>query len=110
MTVGVTEPRTTVRGLDENRFREVLEFIASRAEYHDLTGEFPFDAFDALRRIGAQSLTVPEQFGGGGAGIAEAVEVIERVGAADPSVGLILQWNYTNHLTLQRPDNRGPTT
>ncbi|MEN0135354.1 MAG: acyl-CoA dehydrogenase family protein [Rhodococcus sp. (in: high G+C Gram-positive bacteria)] len=108
MTVGSTELRTPERGLDEDRFREVLEFIASRAEYHDLTGEFPFDAFDALRRIGAQSLTVPEEFGGGGAGIAEAVEVIERVGAADPSVGLILQWNYTNHLTLRRPDNPWP--
>ncbi|MET7769522.1 acyl-CoA dehydrogenase family protein [Nocardia sp. NPDC005366] len=34
--------------------------------------------------------------------------MIERIGAADPSVGLILQWNYTNHLSLARPDNPWP--
>ncbi|MFF0816033.1 acyl-CoA dehydrogenase family protein [Rhodococcus sp. NPDC003318] len=106
MTAGLSAPARPV--LDEARFEETLAFVASRAEYHDLTGEFPFDSFDALRRIGAPALTVPVEYGGGGAGIAEAVEVIERIGAADPSVGLILQWNYTNHLALQHPDSPWP--
>lgn len=94
--------------LDESRFAEALEFISARAEVHDRTAEFPHEAFARLHEIGAQALTVPTEYGGLGGGIAEAVEVIERVGAADPSVGLILQWNYTNHLSLRHADNPWP--
>lgn len=106
MTAVVTE--RTAHGLDDAAFTAALAVIAERAEEHDRTGAFPFAAFRALTEIGAPALVVPTEFGGRGAGIAEAVEVIERIGAADPSVGLILQWNYTNHLGLARADNPWP--
>ncbi|WP_169914670.1 acyl-CoA dehydrogenase family protein [Rhodococcoides yunnanense] len=108
MSIETEERRASPTLLDEDRFAEVLSFIASRAELHDRTAEFPHEAFARLHTIGAQALTVPTRFGGLGGGVADAVEVIERVGAADPSVGLILQWNYTNHLTLQRQDSPWP--
>ncbi|MFI7524676.1 acyl-CoA dehydrogenase family protein [Nocardia salmonicida] len=101
-------PAPTVHGLDEDAFADALALIAERAAEHDRAGAFPFAAFEALRAIGAPALTVPAEYGGLGAGLAEAVEVIERVGAADPSVGLILQWNYTNHLSLLRDDSPWP--
>lgn len=101
-------PEQTAHGLDEDAFAAALALIADRAEDHDRAGRFPFAAFEALRAIGAPALTVPVAYGGRGAGLAEAVEVIERVGAADPSVGLILQWNYTNHLSLVRDDSPWP--
>ncbi|WP_161994789.1 acyl-CoA dehydrogenase family protein [Rhodococcus sp. YH1] len=97
-----------LHGLDEGAFAAVLARITERAEHHDHTGEFPYASFAELHALGAQALTVPSEYGGQGAGVAEAVEVIERVGAADPSVGLILQWNYTNHLQLRRPDSPWP--
>lgn len=101
-------PAPTTHGLDAEAFDDALTVIAARAEEHDRVAGFPFAAFEVLRAIGAPALTVPVEFGGLGAGLPEAVEVIERVGAADPSVGLILQWNYTNHLSLLRPDSPWP--
>ncbi|MGW4369511.1 acyl-CoA dehydrogenase family protein [Nocardia takedensis] len=100
---------STPTGLDESDFAAALAEIAARAEEHDRAARFPFAAFEILHAVGAQALTVPVEYGGRGAGVAEAVEVIERVGAADPSVGLILQWNYTNHLGLRHPDSPWPT-
>lgn len=102
-----TEERTRSL-LDEDAFADTLEFIASRAELHDRTTEFPHAAFARLHAIGAQALTVPTEFGGLGGGVSDAVEVVERVGAADPSVGLILQWNYVNHLSLRQPESPWP--
>ncbi|MFF2083918.1 acyl-CoA dehydrogenase family protein [Nocardia sp. NPDC058176] len=101
-------PEQTAHGLDEDAFTDALAQIADRAAEHDRAGRFPFAAFEALRAIGAPALTVPVAYGGLGGGLAQAVEVIERVGAADPSVGLILQWNYTNHLSLVRADSPWP--
>ncbi|HEY9314450.1 acyl-CoA dehydrogenase family protein [Williamsia sp.] len=109
MTTTLTTTLSTLpTPVTDEAFERVLEFITSRAEHHDRVGKFPVDAFEALQSIGAQSLAVPVEFGGGGADAPELVEVIERVGTADPSVGLILQWNYTNHLTLRNSDNGWP--
>lgn len=107
--VAAQQAEAHAHGLAEDVFADALALIAAQAAEHDRTGQFPFAAFEALHAIGAPALTVPVEYGGRGAGIAEAVEVIERVGAADPSVGLILQWNYTNHLSLLRPENPWPS-
>ncbi|UGT63149.1 acyl-CoA dehydrogenase family protein [Nocardia asteroides] len=98
----------TPHGLDEAAFAAALARIAELAPGHDAAGRFPAAAFELLRPTGVLALTVPVELGGLGKGIAEAVEVIERIGAADPSVGLILQWNYVNHLALRHPDNPWP--
>ena len=71
-------------------FDEVLTGIAAAAAGHDRDGSFPHEAFAALRRIGLLGMCVPAVMGGGGAGLAEACLVVERVGTADPSVGLLL--------------------
>ncbi|MTE15680.1 acyl-CoA dehydrogenase family protein [Nocardia aurantiaca] len=104
MTVAVAVQAGLPAGWDESAFESVLDRIAAQAAGYDRASTFPYDSFSALREIGAPALVVPREFGGGGADLATAVEVIERVGAADASVGLILQWNYTNHLDLLHPD------
>ncbi|WP_051028058.1 acyl-CoA dehydrogenase family protein [Nocardia higoensis] len=107
-TSGAAPGSGTAHGLDEAAFTEVLARIAERAADVDRAGRFPTEAFEELHAIGAIGLTVPVEFGGLGRGIAEAVEVIERVGAADPSVALILQWSYVNHLGLRHTDSPWP--
>ncbi|MGX1809256.1 acyl-CoA dehydrogenase family protein [Nocardia sp. NPDC055321] len=100
----VAEKATPATGLDEEDFAAALAVVAGNAERYDRAAVFPADSFAALREAGVPGLTVPVEYGGRGAGLAEAVEVIERIGAADPSVGLILQWNFVNHLALVRED------
>ena len=74
----------------EAAFDEALAQIAEAAPGHDRDRTFPADELDALRRLGLVALTVPTAAGGAGAGLATATRVLQRVGAADPSVGLIL--------------------
>lgn len=83
---------------------DVLPGIAARAAEHDRDGSFPHEAFDELHKAGALNLTVPRELGGGGASLAEAVDVVGAVGAADPSVALVLAMHLINHAVLRAPD------
>ena len=87
---------------------EVLDAIAARAAEHDREASFPHEAFDALHRVGALTLTAPAAMGGGGAGLGPSCRVIEAVGAADPSVALVLSQHLLFHAVLSRPDNPWP--
>ncbi len=66
------------------------------------------EAFDALHALGVTALRVPASHGGGEADLPTLVRVLERVGAADPSVGLVLVWQYVFHADLSLADNRWP--
>ena len=89
-------------------FDEALRRIADRAAKHDLDGSFPHEAFTDLHRCGALNLTVPAELGGSGGTLAEAVQVVRAVGAADPSVALVLSMHLINHAELGSPDNAWP--
>ena len=78
----------------------VLESIAARAAEHDLDGSFPFEAFDALFSTGALRLTIPVADGGLGGGLGAATELVVAVGAADPSVALVLAQHLLFHAGL----------
>jgi alkylation response protein AidB-like acyl-CoA dehydrogenase len=51
---------------------------------------------------------VPVAVGGSGAGLAPACRLIEAVGAADPSVALVLSQHLLFHAVLGRADNQWP--
>lgn len=85
---------------------DVLARIAERAAEHDRTGTFPHEAFGELFAAGALNLTVPREFGGSEAGLADSVRLVRDVGAADPSVALVLSMHLINHAALRRPGNR----
>ena len=87
----------------------MLAAIAARAAEHDRDGSFPFEAFDALFPTGALRLTIPVEHGGLGRGLAAATELVVDVGAADPSVALVLAQHSLFHAGLGEagwPDGR----
>ncbi|HEX8968859.1 MAG TPA: acyl-CoA dehydrogenase family protein, partial [Chloroflexota bacterium] len=61
-----------VRGIVQKEIKP----LASR---WDQTHQFPWDSVNALARVGVLGLTIPEQYGGVGAGWFEAVLAIEEV-------------------------------
>lgn len=74
-------------------------FADTAAEF-DRTSAFPFANFDALRDVGLLTLTAPRDYGGQGAGLGEALEVIRAVGKAEPSTALVLTMQYLFHASL----------
>ncbi|MDO8186526.1 acyl-CoA dehydrogenase family protein [Conexibacter sp. JD483] len=94
--------------LGDPRLDQALARIAERAPEHDRDGSFPHEAFDALHALGVTALRVPAAYGGGAADLPTLVRVLERVGAADPSVGLVLVWQYVFHADLSLAGSRWP--
>jgi alkylation response protein AidB-like acyl-CoA dehydrogenase len=70
------------------------------AEHYDRTAAFPFANFDRLADVGLLSLTVPRRFGGGGAGLSEAIDVITGIARGEPSTALVLAMQYAMHATI----------
>lgn len=68
----------------------LAEEFAERAASHDRDGSFPFENFDRLRSVGLLDVTVPREFGGHGAGLAEACRVIGGIARGDASTALVL--------------------
>lgn len=66
----------------------------------DRTGAFPFENFRLLHEAGLTALTAPRELGGGGAGLANAAEVITELARREPSTALILAMQYVNLATL----------
>jgi alkylation response protein AidB-like acyl-CoA dehydrogenase len=76
-----------------------LEF-AQTAERYDRSAAFPFANFDRLAEAGLLSITVPRAFGGGGAGLSEALAVIGGIARGEPSTALVLAMQYAMHATI----------
>jgi acyl-CoA dehydrogenase len=69
---------------DEREIRTSLRKVLSRFpdEYwmqHDLDHEFPEDFYRAMAQAGWLGICIPEQYGGGGAGVQEAALLLEEV-------------------------------
>ncbi len=69
---------------------ELADGFRQRAEAHDAAGTFPYENFEELRAVGYPSLTVPERFGGMGAGMLDAVKMQEQLGMGDGSTALAM--------------------
>ncbi|HVT68972.1 MAG TPA: acyl-CoA dehydrogenase family protein, partial [Trebonia sp.] len=68
--------------------------VAPGAAAADASGEFPRAQIDALGAAGLLGLTVPAEFGGGGAGLRQAADVIRELGAVCGSTAMIVTMHY----------------
>lgn len=73
-TVGHDEIRESVRALNA---KYSLEYWAEKEKKE----EFPQDYFDDFVRAGWTTMTVPEEYGGGGATVSQTSAMLEEVGA-----------------------------
>src|SRR3954453_13641685 len=64
--------------------------VAPRAREIDTTAEYPQDLFDVFRDAGLLGLVVPEEYGGGGAGILGLTIAIEEVAKYSNTAALML--------------------
>ena len=69
---------------DEAQIRSSLRQVLSKFPdgywmQHDLDHEFPWDFYKAMAEAGWIGICIPEQYGGGGAGVQEAALLLEEV-------------------------------
>jgi alkylation response protein AidB-like acyl-CoA dehydrogenase len=78
------------RLIQETARRIAKEKIAPRAAELDETGEYPHDIFQAFRETGLTGLTIPQQYGGSGAGMLPLALAVEEVAKYCCASGLML--------------------
>lgn len=90
------------------RLPTLVEQIAKGAAERDLNRELPFEAFALFRASGLGALRVPVTLGGPGGSVADYIEVIASLGAADANVAHALRshFNYVEHVILSPPAER----
>jgi len=68
----------------------VDEVVVPRAIEYDRSEKFPTEALEGLRKLGFLGMTIPEEYGGGGADPLSYVLVIEELGRGDANVRSIV--------------------
>lgn len=92
----------TALDADLDAIRRIAADLADRIVADDAQGAFPHAHVARLREAGLLGLTAPVAFGGRGAGLAQAAEVIREIAKADPSTALVLVMHYANLATLPK--------
>jgi alkylation response protein AidB-like acyl-CoA dehydrogenase len=101
-TLAVAREVSQACPIPQTRLDEITRRLAETAEGFDRSGEFPRANFDLLAREGLIGLTVAPEFGGRGAGLAEALRVLGAVARGEPSTALILFMTYAQHARADR--------
>jgi alkylation response protein AidB-like acyl-CoA dehydrogenase len=91
------------------RIPALAEEIAKGAAERDRERELPFAAFRLFRESGLGALRVPSEWGGPGGSIADLIEMIAMLAAADPNVAHALRTHF-NFTETQILSARTPRT
>lgn len=76
--------------------------IAPRAEELDRNAEFPVDLFQRVGEMGVHAIPFPEELGGMGLGVFEAVLALEEIARADQSLAVSVMVSMATGLTVSR--------
>ena len=87
MDYELTDAHKLIRDTARRIAREV---VAPRAAEMDETGQYPHDVFAAFKDVGLLGLTIPQQYGGSGAGFLALALAVEEVAKYCNSSALIL--------------------
>lgn len=74
--------------------RVIQEVVEPGAAAVDASGQFPREQVGALGAAGLLALTVPAEFGGGGAGLREAADVVRELGSVCGSTAMVVTMHY----------------
>jgi alkylation response protein AidB-like acyl-CoA dehydrogenase len=74
---------------------KLADSFAERAQEHDRDNTFPFENYEDMRATGFLRLTLPEELGGLGATLAEAIPAIERLAQGDAPTALAVNMHIS---------------
>jgi alkylation response protein AidB-like acyl-CoA dehydrogenase len=106
MSPPVRKPHDPVPPLSRNallaRVPALTAEIAEGAAQRDLDRELPFEGFRRFRESGLGALRIPAALGGPGGTVADYINLIEEIAAADSNVAHALRthFNFTEQLIL----------
>jgi len=86
------------------------EVVAPGAAAVDASGQFPREQVSALGAAGLLALTVPAEFGGGGAGPRQAADVIRELGSVCGSTAMIVTMHYSAVAALTAAGDKATLT
>ena len=78
------------RLIQETARRIAKERVAPRAAEMDVTEEYPHDIYEAFREVGLLGLTIPEAYGGSGAGVLPLALAVAEIATYCCASGLVL--------------------
>lgn len=90
--------------LDPAALDALAREIAGTAAEHDASAEFPFRNFERLAEAGQLALTVGTKHGGPGGDLREACRLVQAIGGAEASTGLVLAMTLVMHHLLSHDD------
>ena len=93
------------RLLRESVSRLVTDKIEPFAKLIDETGEIPDELYEVLTKTGLNAVTVPSQYGGGGASALDGVILVEEIARGSAAVSSILAVNLAGAAALAASSN-----
>jgi len=94
--------------LDADLLGQITRGLAATAVAQDEAGTFPHANFALLRQHGLLALAVPRAFGGAGATLSQARELVTAVARGEPATALILVMQLMLTRSLTQPGCRWP--
>jgi len=87
----------TLQELDMKERLELMEETARKfkdtSREHDENATFPFENFEALKKIGYPQVTIPAEYGGGGISLWEMLKHQEIIAKYDGATALSIGWH-----------------
>ncbi|MDX0984161.1 acyl-CoA dehydrogenase [Sinorhizobium medicae] len=107
ITKALTESRPTRAELLA-RIPVFVSEVAKGAAERDLSRKLPFEAFELFRELELGTFRVPVSLGGPGGSVADYIEMMAAIGAADSNVAHALRshFNYVENVILSEPSER----